>query len=100
MQPGTASVARLLDNHAAWLAVTVVVGVLYESQNWGSQDMIFVWPVLLAVIADIRLPGLAPNRQFVIRLLAFAAIIPATLIIGERSVRAWAGVMRNQPLEH
>lgn len=99
-QPGRASFNRLLDNHAAWLAVLLVAGVLYESQNWGSQDMIFVWPVLLAVIADIGLADLSPTRKFVIRLVAFAAIIPVTLIVAERSVRAWAGVIRNQPLEH
>lgn len=51
-RPSLNSLARLLDNHALWLGAVVIAGVLYESQNWGSQDLIYIWPVLLAVVVD------------------------------------------------
>ncbi len=99
-QPGWQSLSLLVDSHALWLGVALVGGVLYESQNWGSQDMIFIWPVLLAVIANTKLPNVLEKGDFVIKLLAFATIIPVTMIVAERAMRAWAGVVRNQPFAH
>ncbi len=99
-QPGPASLSKLLDKHACWLAVVLAAGLLFESQNFGSQDMIYTWPVLLAAIADPRLLPEAPNWRFTARLLAFAAIIPVTLIVAERAGRASTGALRAAPLEH
>ncbi len=99
-QPSLNSVARLLDNHALWLGAVMIAGVLYESQNWGSQDLIYIWPVLLAVVVDKDQPFPTAKWRFAIPVLAIAAIVPIVMIVAERAVRGWAGIVRNQPLVH
>ena len=99
-RPSLNSVARLLDNQAVWLGAVMIAGVLYESQNWGSQDLIYIWPVLLTIIVDKDQPFSTARWRFAIPALAIAAIIPIVMIVAERAVRGWAGIIRNQPLVH
>lgn len=99
-RPSLNSIARVLDNHTLWLGAVMVVSVLYESQNWGSQDLIYIWPVLLAIVADNDQLIPTARWRFAIPILATAAIAPIVMIVAERSVRGWAGIIRNQPLVH
>ncbi len=47
-----AAAAALFDQDGLWLAVVLFAGILFETQNTGSQAMIFVWPVLLAIVDE------------------------------------------------
>ncbi len=41
---------RLADSHGARIGVALIGGALFETQNTGSQEFIFLWPHLMAVI--------------------------------------------------
>ena len=99
-RPGPTSLAHLLDHPICWLVLACVTGVVYESQNFGSQDLIFVWPILLAVIADTRLPDATPRWRFAVTLLAFVAMVPVTMAVAERAGRASLGALASEPLQH
>lgn len=99
-RPGPSALAEMLDQHAVWLVVVCVTGVFYESQNYGSQDLVFLWPVLLAVIVDARLPHVAAGWRVAVTVVAFIAIAPVAMIIAERAGRASTGALAGSPLEH
>ena len=41
---------RVLDRDWLWIGVVLVAGIFLETQNTGSQEFIFLWPVLLAML--------------------------------------------------
>ena len=96
----TASVAAMLDRPAFWIIAITAAGVLFETQNTGSQAMIFVWPALLAVL--VTLPAWVGRPRFAIAVatLAGAAYLPLMVESVERGGRAYVGAVGNVPLEH
>ncbi len=92
--------AAMLDRPALWLAVLIAAGVLFETQNTGSQAMIMIWPALLAIL--LRLPRLLARPVFAasIATLAAAAALPPVVATVENAARAYAGAIRNVPLAH
>ena len=93
-----ARAAALLDRPAAWLLAVLAVGVFSETQNLGSQALIFLWPVCVRVLRDVRRSG---GRDVVtgatVLLVAFAMIPPAATV-GDRAARAFAGSAVAVPL--
>jgi hypothetical protein len=85
------SIARLLDHPAFWLTAVVLAGILFESQNTGSQSMIFIWPVLLLILTRPSEWYRSPRIAIAITVLAGAAYLP--LVVGgvERAARAFLG---------
>lgn len=98
--PGGASLAKLLDHNALWLAAIVVAGIVFESQNTGSQAMIFIWPVVLAIL--LRAPAMLGTPKTLIATLAVAAaaVVPVAVNPIERAARAYIGALSNVPLEN
>jgi hypothetical protein len=97
----SASVAALLDHPAFWLIAVVLAGILFETQNTGSQAMIFAWPVLLMVL--IRLPEWFHRPQIAVAIatLAGAAYLPIVVVGAERAARAFVGsAVVDVALEH
>lgn len=93
-----AAASRLLSDDALWLAAVLFCGILFETQNTGSQAMIFCWPPLLAIL--LRALG---NRQSAALLfatvgLAAAAALPPAVNVLERAARTYAGAISNAPL--
>jgi hypothetical protein len=69
-----------LDRDWLWVSVVMVAGVFLETQNTGSQEFIFLWPVLLSIIYkstafDER------ARLIALCLIAFTAIPTITKVI-------------------
>jgi hypothetical protein len=96
----TASVAKFLDNDAFWLAVVLSAGVTFETQNTGSQAMIFVWPVILSIVMRSGSLMAKPKLLIATFVLAAAVALPPAINTIERAVRAYAGSVKNFPLEH
>lgn len=81
-QPSTRAVAAVLDQDFLWIGVVVVAGIFLETQNTGSQEFIFLWPALLALIVK---SSTLPERQrlTVYVLVAFTAIPTLTKVVHE-----------------
>ncbi|WP_246663447.1 hypothetical protein [Phyllobacterium endophyticum] len=70
----------LLDRDWLWIGVTLAAGIFLETQNTGSQEFIFLWPVLLAMLR--KTPALdGRHRLIVYCLVAFTAIPTITKIV-------------------
>jgi hypothetical protein len=95
-----ASVAKFLDNDAFWLAVVLFAGVTFETQNTGSQAMIFVWPVILSIVMRSGSLMAKPKLLIATFVLAAAVALPPAINTIERAARAYAGSVKNFPLEH
>lgn len=95
-----AATTEFLDHSAFWLAVGVLAGLVFESQNTGSQAMIFLWPVLLAILTDAARPNISRASFVAVTVLALAAALPVVVDITERAARAYVGAVKNVPLEH
>jgi hypothetical protein len=95
------SIAMLLDHPAFWLTAVALAGILFESQNTGSQAMIFTWPVLLLILTRPSEWYRSPRMAIAIAALAGAAYLP--LVVGgvERAARAFVGSLAGDiVLEH
>jgi len=91
-QPSAAGFVRLLDRDVAWLAVVMVAGLFFETQNTGGQAFIFIWPVLLVILSRWLGSG-RRGALIVCGLVAATAIPPAETVLqrGARALMAQAG---------
>lgn len=99
--PRWRNLAAIVDHDAAWLAVTVFAGLFFETQNTGSQTIILIVPVVVAIVAA-RLPPSETPRPHVaaIALLASAAVLPPFVHTIHRAGQTYASALINTPLEH
>jgi hypothetical protein len=79
---------RLLDSNFVWFSVAVLGGVIFETQNTGSQEFIFIWPVLLLIL--VRTRNLKGAAKSAILILGAFAIVPTMTVVAAKSVRAAA----------
>lgn len=87
---------KLLNSGAAWLAVTSAGAIIFETQNTGSQEFIFIWPVLLVILCKWKS---SPDRKRPVVLMLIAAItLPVALHTLYRAARATAAAIVYQPL--
>ncbi len=90
-----AALTRLLDHPSLWLLAFLVAGLLFESQNTGSQALIFVWPLLIAILAD-RMEGPSPSSgEAIVAVLALALVLPQVSTLVQKAGRAWIGTVGN-----
>lgn len=100
LRPNVTSVSRFLDQDWLWVGVVLFAGILFETQNTGSQALIFLWPVLVLVLLKrIRLLS-RPAVFAAIATLCAAVILPPIAKVTEKAARAYIGSMKNLPLEH
>lgn len=76
------------DQGFVWLAVTMLAGVFLETQNTGSQEFIFVWPVLLMIYERSK-HGDERQRLIIVCLVALTAI-PTFTKVAHKTLRALA----------
>jgi len=77
---------KFFDRSFWWLAVAIVAGTFYETQNTGSLEYIFVWPILLVIWGRM---GSVPRRSQVVFLtIAAFATIPSVMAVTYKTVRA------------
>lgn len=87
---------KLLNSSAAWLAVTAAGAIIFETQNTGSQEFIFIWPVLLGILCKWK--SSVDRRRPVVLLLIAAITLPVALHTLYRATRATAAAIAYQPL--
>ncbi len=98
-KPGFSAFGKFADQPFFWLGSFVLAGLLFESQNTGSQAFIFLWPLLLAIMID-TLERKGPSPAFaVVAVLALGAALPSTAIVAQKAARAWIGSVNNTPIE-
>ena len=94
------SIAKFLHNDAFWLAVVLFAGVTFETQNTGSQAMIFAWPVILSIVMRTGSLMAKPKLLIATFVLSAAVALPPAINTIERATRAYAGSVKNFALEH
>ncbi|WP_312361924.1 hypothetical protein [Ensifer sp.] len=98
-QRSFAAIGKVFDQNFVWLGAFVVAGILFESQNTGSQAFIFLYPLLLKITLDCIAHGGSWTRTITISLLASAAALPPMTVIAQKSARAWIGAANNITIE-
>ncbi len=94
-KPRLQAIARFLDHDAFWIMVVLFAGIFFETQNTGSQALIFIWPVLLPVLMRLWQSD-APRSAFIAAgLLAAAAALPPLVNTAERAARTYVGAIKN-----
>ena len=81
-----------------WLLAVTIGGLMLESQNWGGQAFLFIWPVLLRAALVDRSAWPARGSAFVTILIA-AAALPTLANIGGRAIRTYAAQMQYDVVE-
>ncbi|WP_420962798.1 hypothetical protein [Brucella sp. IR073] len=81
-----ATLRHLLDSNFVWLGVALIAGIFFETQNTGSQDFSFLWPILLAIFLGFARDSL-PRQLLIAVLIGFVAI-PFTAKIVHKTLRA------------
>ncbi|MDQ0320417.1 hypothetical protein QO002_002555 [Pararhizobium capsulatum DSM 1112] len=98
--PSATTVSHLLDQNWLWLAAFLLAGLLFESQNTGSQAFIFLWPLVLAILIDVyRVRGSSPAFM-VAGVLAMAAMLPPLVTIAQKTARSTIGSVNDITLEN
>ena len=87
-------------NHpACWLLVVLFAGLFFETQNLGSQALIFIWPVCLRVILRIRRFRARPLVGLTVAALVAAAVLPPPVEVIGRAARVFVGSAVTVPLD-
>ena len=87
MTRGTVA-TRFFDRSSVWLAAILLGGIILETQNTGSQEFIFIWPVLLMIYQRVkRVEGKAKIAFLV---LAAFCVIPTFSKVTHKTLRAIA----------
>ena len=98
-RPSFAGIAAVLDRPALWLAAILFAGIFFETQNTGSQALIFVWPALVWMFATswgelFRKPPVLG----LCLLLSAAAALPPIVNTTQEAARTYLGAIKNVPL--
>ncbi len=87
MTRGSASV-HFFDRNSVWLAVILLGGIILETQNTGSQEFIFIWPVLLMIYHRVK--NVEGKAKIAFLVLAGFCVIPTFSKVTHKTLRAIA----------
>lgn len=79
---------RMLDGSFVWFTAAMLGGIIFETQNSGSQEFVFVWPVLVLILMRVR--NLKGSAKAAVLVLGAFTIVPTMAMITSKSVRAAA----------
>ncbi|KQV31463.1 hypothetical protein ASE23_06860 [Rhizobium sp. Root73] len=99
-KPSFRAIGRIADQSFLWMGSFIAAGLLFESQNTGSQAFIFLWPLLLAILIETYRHKGSSASFAIVAFLAFSAAIPPVATVTQKAARAWIGSVNNRPLEH
>lgn len=95
---GGESQFSFFDRSFWWVGVAFAAGTFYEAQNTGSQEYIFLWPIL--VMIWLRLASAAPRRtQTVFLVLAAFAAVPSVSSVAYKTIRSAVVVRTHTQLD-
>ncbi|WP_348644561.1 hypothetical protein [Rhizobium sp. AQ_MP] len=79
---------RFFDRSFWWFGISLLGGTILETQNTGSQEFIFIWPVLL--MAYQRLPAVIDRTKIAFLVLAAFCTIPTMSKVAHKTLRSVA----------
>lgn len=94
-----ARLSVVFDHVGLWLFVVIAAGTFNETQNTGSQALIFLWPVCLSIFLRLRRFNRKPVVLLASIALLGAAVLPPVVNTSERAARAVIGSTKNVPLQ-
>lgn len=94
-----AAVAAIANRDAFMLGAVLFAGILFETQNTGSQALIFAWPALLSILVNLGTWPWRPVRLGIVVALAGAAVLPPAVNTIERAARTYIGALQYPGLE-
>ncbi|WP_435655418.1 hypothetical protein [Brucella pituitosa] len=80
--------ARFFDRSSIWLVVILLGGVILETQNTGSQEFIFIWPLLLMIYERIK--HVKGKAKIAFLVLAAFSVIPTFSKVTHKILRVIA----------
>ncbi|MEN0001466.1 MAG: hypothetical protein AAF940_11335 [Pseudomonadota bacterium] len=95
--PQSSTWQAFVDHPAVWLGAALAGGVVFESQNTGSQEIIFIWPVAIYAAWHARVLG---KGYGVAMVLAALAVLPPLAQTVQHTARATLAMVRQVPLQH
>lgn len=99
-KPGSATFSSAIDQRPVWVAAFLAAGLLFESQNTGSQALIFLWPLLLSLLLDAYRRDGATVRFALVAVAVAALSAPPAMAVVQKAARAWVGAFQNVELQH
>ncbi len=84
----TSEQTRFFDRSSVWLAIGLLGGIILETQNTGSQEFIFLWPVLVMIFQRVQVRS--QNFKIAFTVLAAFCVIPTFAKVAHRTLRAVA----------
>jgi hypothetical protein len=97
---GLAWISAFLDQDWLWIGVVLFAGIFFETQNTGSQALIFLWPALVWMLSQRMVLLARPFLFGAIAVLTLAIMLPPMEQVIEKAGRAYIGSMKNVPLEN
>lgn len=91
---------QVVDHPSVWLAAVLFAGLVFESQNTGGQELVFLWPVIVMIVAALQIPGPRPVTTGVTLVVAACVVLPATISTIQSSLRSTIGGLKQQALQH
>lgn len=88
------------DHPTVWLGATTLVGIVFESQNTGSQELIFLWPAVIMAVTQLNASKASGTTVAAAYILAAAAVLPPLVQTIQHAARATVGMARQLPLAH
>ncbi|MFN4207965.1 MAG: hypothetical protein ACK4HG_16340 [Agrobacterium albertimagni] len=79
---------RFFDRSFWWFGISLIGGTILETQNTGSQEFIFIWPVLL--MAYDRLPQVLDRTKVAFLVLAAFCTVPTMSKVAHKTLRSVA----------
>ncbi|WP_377278406.1 hypothetical protein [Rhizobium sp. R86522] len=79
---------RFFDRSYWWFGISLLGGTVLETQNTGSQEFIFIWPVLL--MAYDRLPQVVDRTKVTFLVLAAFCTVPTLSKVAHKTLRSVA----------
>lgn len=93
-----ATVKRAIGQPFLWVGVFAVAGILFESQNTGSQAFIFLWPLVLGLTTALWKRTGATAATITVCVLGAAVVLPPAVVISQKAARAFVGGLANIPI--
>ena len=91
--------ASVIDHEAFWIMAVLIAGIFFETQNTGSQALIFIWPAVLPALTRLWQTETARSPAFLVAVaLAAAAALPPLVNTVERAARTYIGAIKNVEL--
>lgn len=79
---------RFFDRSFWWFGISLIGGTILETQNTGSQEFIFIWPLLL--MAYDRLPQVVDRTKIAFLVLAAFCTVPTLSKVAHKTLRSVA----------